>query len=204
MPHFEKMLYDNALLARAYLHGYQRAGAERWRAAAERTLDWMLAEMRGDEGGFYSALDADSEGEEGRFYVWTADEFAAVLAEAGLSDAAAAIAAYYGVTERGNFEGANVLHLAGGAASEAPPELDPARAALLARRAERRLRPGLDDKRLASWNALAIAALRRRRRGARARGLPRRGARLRRLRPRRDARRRRAAAADLEGRRART
>ena len=102
VPHFEKMLYDNALLARAYLHGWQALGVERWREVSERTLDWALREMRGPEGGFYSALDADSEGEEGRFYVWSADEFRELGAATGVAD-------YYGVTERGNFEGKNIL-----------------------------------------------------------------------------------------------
>ncbi len=153
VPHFEKMLYDNALLARAYLHGWQQLGHERYRRVCEETLDWMLREMRGPEGGFYSALDADSEGEEGRFYVWTPKQIRELLgAEAD------AVIEYYGVSERGNFEGANILHLAAGAEATPPPGLDQARRTLYEARA-RRVWPGLDDKRLASWNALAISAL---------------------------------------------
>jgi uncharacterized protein YyaL (SSP411 family) len=165
VPHFEKMLYDNGLLARAYLHGYQVLGHARYRRVCEETLDWLLREMRGPEGGFYSAYDADSEGEEGKFYVWTPAEIRAVLAEDAAGAAALggradadAILAYYGVSEAGNFKGKNILHLADGAAAAPPAGLDAARAALLAARAER-VPPGLDDKRLCSWNALAIAAL---------------------------------------------
>ncbi|HEX6455365.1 MAG TPA: thioredoxin domain-containing protein [Solirubrobacterales bacterium] len=153
VPHFEKMLYDNALLARIYLHGWQQFGRDRYRRICEETLDWMLAEMRGPEGGFYSALDADSEGEEGKFYVWTPAQVGEVLREN-----AEVVISYYGITEKGNFEGANVLHLAEGAEAEEPEGLAEMRRALLAARA-RRVRPGLDDKRLTSWNALAIAAL---------------------------------------------
>jgi uncharacterized protein YyaL (SSP411 family) len=153
VPHFEKMLYDNALLARAYLHGWQALGHERYRRVCEETLDWALREMRGPEGGFYSALDADSEGEEGRFYVWTP----AQMREA-LGDGAAAAIDFYGVTEAGNFEGGNVLRRAGGAAAPEPQGLEAARGALLAARSER-ARPGLDEKRLAAWNALMLAAL---------------------------------------------
>jgi uncharacterized protein YyaL (SSP411 family) len=152
VPHFEKMLYDNSLLARAYLHGWQVLGHERYRRVCEETLDWLLREMRGPEGGFYSAYDADSEGVEGKFYVWTPEEIRAVVPDAD------EILAYYGVTDAGNFEGKNILHLADGAAAAPPAGLDAARAALLAARAER-VPPGLDDKRLTSWNALAIAAL---------------------------------------------
>jgi uncharacterized protein len=154
VPHFEKMLYDNALLATAYLHGWLAFGEERYRRVCEETLDWMLREMRGPEGGFYSALDADSEGEEGRFYVWFPEQIREVLGEG----AAAPVLEFYGVTQRGNFEGANVLHLAQGASAPEPPGLEEARALLLAARKER-VRPGLDDKRLLSWNALAISAL---------------------------------------------
>jgi uncharacterized protein len=153
IPHFEKMLYDNALLARAYLHGWQAIGHERYRRACEETLDWALREMRGSEGGFYSALDADSEGEEGRFYVWTPEEIREVLGKG-----AAEVIELYGVTERGNFEGRNILHLAGGADAAKPEGLTEMRRILFEARSKR-VWPGLDDKRLASWNALIIGAL---------------------------------------------
>jgi uncharacterized protein len=157
VPHFEKMLYDNALLARVYVHGFQRLGQERWRDVAERTLGWMLAEMRGPEGGFQAALDADSEGEEGRFYVWTPAELRTALEEAGLADVADEVIAHFGVTERGNFEGRNILHLPRGLPGGPPPRLEEARRALYEARAKR-VWPGRDDKRICSWNALAIAA----------------------------------------------
>jgi uncharacterized protein len=151
VPHFEKMLYDNALLARAYLHGWQVSDDAILRRTAEETLDWVLREMTGPEGGFYSALDADSEGVEGKFYVWTVDELRDVLG----ADAEAALA-WFGATEHGNFEGANILESRG--PEPAPEVRERIRAALLARR-EERVRPGLDDKRLTAWNALMISAL---------------------------------------------
>jgi uncharacterized protein len=151
VPHFEKMLYDNALLARAYLHAWQLAGDPLLRRTCEETLDWALREMRAPDGGFFSALDADSEGVEGKFYVWTVQE----LAEA-LGDAAEAAIAWFGATEKGNFEGANVLESRG---PEPPPEQrERIRRRLLEIRA-RRVRPGQDDKRLTAWNALMIGAL---------------------------------------------
>jgi len=163
VPHFEKMLYDNALLARAYLHGWQQLGHERYRRVCEETLDWMLREMRGPEGGFYSALDADSEGEEGKFYVWTPDQIQEALAADPncikfSTDMKENLMQFWGVTEAGNFEEANVLHLAQGADAEEPEGLAEARRALFEARSQR-VWPGLDDKRLTSWNALAIAAL---------------------------------------------
>jgi uncharacterized protein YyaL (SSP411 family) len=151
VPHFEKMLYDNALLARAYLHGWQVAGEPLMRRVCEETLDWALREMRGPEGGFCSALDADSEGVEGKFYVWTLDELRAALGEDELYDEAVA---FFGASERGNFEGANVLEGRG----PVPSRLAEIQARLLQARGAR-VRPGLDDKRLASWNALMISAL---------------------------------------------
>ncbi|HST56886.1 MAG TPA: thioredoxin domain-containing protein [Solirubrobacteraceae bacterium] len=185
VPHFEKMLYDNALLARAYLHGFQLSGEPRLLDVCLDTLGWALREMRGPEGGFYSALDADSEGVEGRFYVWKLSELESVLgaaagadaggvavgstvvdAAAAGSDAAAAIA-YFGATAQGNFldeshpgqsdaDRANVLE-AHGPEPDAE-QLRHVRQQLLAAR-ERRMRPSLDDKRLTAWNALMITAL---------------------------------------------
>ncbi len=153
VPHFEKMLYDNAQLAVAYLHGWQALGHERYRRVCEQTLDWALREMRGPEGGFFSALDADSEGEEGRFYVWTPAQL-----RAALGSRAEEIGAYYGVSEAGNFEGRSILRLAGGADDTEPGGLAEARRELLEARAQR-VPPGLDDKRLAAWNALMLGAL---------------------------------------------
>jgi len=159
VPHFEKMLYDNGLLARAYLNAWLATGDGELRSVCVDTLEWALREMRGPEGGFYSALDADSEGVEGRFYVWREAELRELL---GDEDAAAA-AAWLGVDERGNFSdphhpepGLNVLEDRG---TRPDPELrESIRSRLLAAR-ELRVRPGLDSKRLTSWNALTIAAL---------------------------------------------
>src|SRR3954452_24864731 len=149
VPHFEKMLYDNGLLARAYLHGWQVTGDELFRGVAVETLDWALREMRGPEGAFLSALDADSEGVEGKFYVWSVEELRSVLGD----DADAAIA-YFGATPQGNFEGENILTRG----AEEPDRLGEIRQKLYEARAQR-VWPGIDDKRIASWNALMISAL---------------------------------------------
>jgi hypothetical protein len=158
VPHFEKMLYDNALLARAYLHGFKLSGDPALLAVCHDTLGWALREMRGPEGGFYSALDADSDGVEGRFYGWTLAELERVLGE----DANVAIR-WFGASEQGNFvdphhpePGLNVLEDRGPKPDEATRKR--IRERLLQAR-EMRTRPGLDDKRLTSWNALMIAAL---------------------------------------------
>src|SRR6476646_10745389 len=155
---FEKMIYDNPLLARPYLHARQALGHERWRRVCEETLVWALREMRGPEGGFHSSLDADSEGEEGRFYVWTPAEIREALEAADLGDVAEDLLAYYGVTPEGNFEGRTILHVPGGPEARPPQGLDQARRALYTYRS-RRVWPAKDDKRLTSWNALMIAAL---------------------------------------------
>jgi uncharacterized protein len=139
VPHFEKMLYDNALLARAYLHGWQTAGEEPFKRVCCETLDWALREMRGPDGGFYSALDADSDGAEGKFYVWTLDELRALGAEEHFEPAP--------------FE--DDLYVLRARDADAPPEI---KRKLLDVRSQR-VRPGLDDKQLTAWNALMISAL---------------------------------------------
>jgi uncharacterized protein YyaL (SSP411 family) len=150
VPHFEKMLYDNALLARAYLHGWQESGDPLLRRVCVETLKWMLRDLRQDEGAFASALDADSEGVEGRFYVWTPDQVRAAL-PAALADVAIT---HFGLTQGGNWEGVNIPVRA----TADPPELAEIKHRLRAAR-ERRVWPGLDDKRLTAWNALAVSAL---------------------------------------------
>src|SRR5580704_14961813 len=153
VPHFEKMLYDNALLARVYLNLSRRTGSELARRVAEETCDWMLRELGTGEGGFAASLDADSEGEEGKFYVWRPAELRAVL---GPEDGEFAMRAF-GVTEAGTFEyGASVLQRR--ADPSDADRLARVRDELLAARG-RRVRPARDDKVVAAWNGLAISAL---------------------------------------------
>ncbi|MCZ2115968.1 MAG: thioredoxin domain-containing protein [Anaerolineae bacterium] len=161
-PHFEKMLYDNALLARVYLHAWQVTGKPLYRRVVEETLDFITREMRHESGGFYSSYDADSEGEEGKFYVWSAGEIRAALGP----DAELFMAAY-DVSERGNWEGHNILNMPRDLAEIAEArQLDEAelerrlaanRQTLYDLRA-RRVWPGLDDKVLTAWNGLMLAA----------------------------------------------
>jgi uncharacterized protein YyaL (SSP411 family) len=155
VPHFEKMLYDNALLTRLYLHAWQVTGLDRYRQVVDETVEYVLRDVRHPDGGFYSAEDADSEGEEGKFYVWTPDEIRAAVGHAAADD----VMAWYGVTEGGNFEGATILnriHARG--ELERPPAIEAARQQLFDARSAR-VRPGLDDKVLTEWNALMLAAV---------------------------------------------
>ncbi|HYL50755.1 MAG TPA: thioredoxin domain-containing protein [Acidimicrobiia bacterium] len=160
VPHFEKMLYDNALLTRAYLHGYLATGESRYRSVVEDIVGYVLRDLRHANGGFYAAEDADSEGVEGKFYCWSIDEIREVC-----GDDADAVIRYFGVTEQGNFVDphtgfrGNILHVVDPSA-EVPPEVDRAKAKLLERRSGR-VRPGLDDKILLAWNALMLDALAR-------------------------------------------
>ena len=158
VPHFEKMLYDNAQLAHAYLEAFRATEQPRYAEVARQTLDFMVRELTTEDGGFASALDADSEGEEGRFYTWDLEPLVEALSAAGVdAEEARDVAAYWGVVPEGNWEGHSILHVA---RPEAPSRgvLDRAREALLAAR-ERRVRPGRDDKQLAAWNGMALRAL---------------------------------------------
>ena len=150
VPHFEKMLYDQALLTRVYLHGWQVTGFDRYRQVLDETIGYVLRDLHSPAGGFYSAEDADSEGEEGKFYVWSCDE----VRDAG-GDAAVE---WWGVTPSGNFEGHNILNRPVRGDLIRPPEVEAARAALFERRSHR-IRPGLDDKVLTEWNALFLSSL---------------------------------------------
>ena len=163
VPHFEKMLYDNALLARLYLHAFQTTRKPLYRRVVEETLDYVTREMTHPSGGFYSAQDADSEGVEGKFFVWRPEEITDILGK----EAAEVVNRVYGVTRTGNFEGHSILHVAeppekaAGELGMAQPELDAllqaSRAALLRAR-ESRVRPARDDKVLTSWNGLMLGA----------------------------------------------
>ena len=150
VPHFEKMLYDNAQLASLYLGGWLAFGDPEYRRIAEETLDYVLREMTDPSGGFYSAQDADSEGHEGKFFVWTADE----IRERLPADEADHALRYWGVDGGPNFEGRNILFVAG----EPEPERIAAARRRLFEAREHRVHPGLDDKVLASWNGLACRA----------------------------------------------
>ncbi len=156
VPHFEKMLYDQALLSRVYLHAWLQLGESRWRQVVDETIGYVLRDLRQPEGGFSSAEDADSEGEEGRFYVWRIEEIEDVVGP-GLAPAAIA---WYGVTKSGNFEGSNILHRPVRGELARPPDVETARQQLFDAR-EKRVRPGLDDKVLTEWNALMLDSLSR-------------------------------------------
>ena len=154
VPHFEKMLYDNALIPRSYLHAWQVTGEARFLQVVDETLGYVLRDLVGPGGGFFSAEDADSEGVEGKFYVWQASEIADVIGSASADE----VCAWYGVTEAGNFEGTNILHRPVRGDLIRPPGIEAARRLLFAARAGR-IRPGLDDKVVTEWNAMMIATL---------------------------------------------
>jgi uncharacterized protein YyaL (SSP411 family) len=158
VPHFEKMLYDQALLGTAYLHGWLVTGEPRYRRVVEETIEYVLRDLRHGDGGFFSAEDADSEGIEGKFYVWSLEEI-----ETLCGDDAAEVVRYFGVTPGGNFVdphtrySGNILHVVD-RTEERPEAVKRALPRLLAARGER-VRPGLDDKVLLAWNALFLRML---------------------------------------------
>jgi uncharacterized protein YyaL (SSP411 family) len=165
VPHFEKMLYDNALLTGVYVEAFQATGKTNYARIARETIDYVLRDMTDPAGGFFSTEDADSEGEEGKFYVWTPDELEEILGEA-----AETFGRVYDVTDAGNFEGRNILNLPKTLAQSArilerdevelAKELAESRAKLFAVR-EKRVHPGKDDKVIVAWNGLMIDALSR-------------------------------------------
>jgi uncharacterized protein YyaL (SSP411 family) len=163
VPHFEKMLYDNALLSRVYLEAYQLTGKALYRRIAEEVLDYIKREMTSPEGGFYSTQDADSEGEEGKFFVWTPDEVNRILGEKEGS----LFCLYYDITPRGNFEGKNILNVprsledVAQATKTHPEELQAALARSRQRlfeEREKRIKPHRDEKILTSWNGLMLVS----------------------------------------------
>ncbi|HEX8770917.1 MAG TPA: thioredoxin domain-containing protein [Acidimicrobiales bacterium] len=153
VPHFEKMLYDQALVARAYLHAWKVTGERRYLQVLSETIDYARRDLRHPQGGFFSSEDADSEGVEGKFYVWQLAEL-----EDELGAAAPEAAEWWGVTAPGNFEGANILYRPVRGHLERPPAIEAARQTLLEARGKR-VRPGLDDKVLTEWNGLFLATL---------------------------------------------
>ncbi len=164
VPHFEKMLYDNALLARLYTHAYLVTGSEQFRRTAERIIDYVIREMTSPDGGFYSAQDADSEGVEGKFFVWRPEHLVQVLG----ADDATVVADYYGVTNEGNFEGMSILNVPSSqeevasrhsmSVSELEALIDSASQRLLETRSSR-VPPMTDTKTIVSWNGLMLAAI---------------------------------------------
>ena len=157
VPHFEKMLYDNALLSRLYIHACQATGSPLYARIAQETIDYVLREMTDPLGGFYSAQDADSEGEEGKFFIWTPGEIDVVL---GREDGAI-VQAHFGVTHEGNFEGRNILHLPAGnddAAAETDGVIARGKRLLLESRSGR-VPPATDTKVLTAWNGLMLHSI---------------------------------------------
>ena len=156
VPHFEKMLYDNAQLARIYTHAFQVTGDEHYRRIATETLEYVRREMLDESGGFYSTQDADSEGEEGKFFVWTPGEVAEVLGDQD----AKLFCRHFNVTAAGNFEGGNILNIDDMQAERSDVDeewLDSARSKLFGAR-ELRIKPSRDEKVLTAWNGLMLAA----------------------------------------------
>jgi hypothetical protein len=154
IPHFEKMLYDNALLSRIYLHAYVITGKQLFRSVVKQTIGYVLREMTSPQGAFYSTQDADSEGIEGKYYLWIPREIIEVVGKQNSQ----IITDYFGITADGNFEGQNILHVVREPEPAVSSIVEEAKASLLQRR-EQRVKPGRDEKILASWNGLMLAGL---------------------------------------------